>query len=262
MGQIGNYKIGKMIAEGGFARIFQVEHVLLEELACMKQPVKNSDDYNDLLRQEAKILWKLNEHHSVPHTKDFIRLDNGYCIMVMDYIDGKTLDGMIPDGHKMHPEDVCWITERLLDALRYCHYSGVVHGDVKPGNIIVEEKKHDIKLIDFGLSLYKPKSGARPLGFTEAYVAPEILEGKTPVPETDLFGVGLVMLYALGGNIFTKQLPDNVPEPIKRFCSSLLRYDPMQRPNWEKGDLVKALSDVRQDVFGRRRTEVYNKTRL
>ena len=262
MANVGNYKIKKMIAEGGFARIYQAEHMILEKPACIKQCKENSKDYMELLKQEARILWDLCEHHSIPHAKEFTEIGDGSCVMVMSYIDGKTLDTLITENTRIHPEDACWITQRTLEALYYCNYNGVIHGDVKPGNIIVEEKKHDIKLIDFGLATNKPVSSTLPIGYTEAFVAPEILEGKPPLPETDIYGAGLVMLYALGGDPLVKSLPDDVPLDIKGFCNALLRYDPMERPNWEKENLVQRLSDVRHNVFGRRHTEMHTKTSI
>lgn len=261
MGVIGNYKIKKLISEGGFAYIYQAEHVILEELACIKQCKINTPEYAELLRQEAKLLWKLHEHHSIPTVKDYFKANDGSHVMVLDYIDGKSLDEIIPAKSRMHPEDACWVTERLLEAVFYSHYNGIVHSDIKPGNVIVEPKKHDIKLIDFGLSVYKPTSITKPIGYTEAFVAPELLEGKPPIPETDIYGVGVVMLYALGGDPLAKSIPDDVPGEIKNFCNTMLKYDPMERPNWEKGNLVKQLSDVRQNVFGRRHTEYYSKTK-
>ncbi|MFH1511576.1 MAG: hypothetical protein ABIF10_07850, partial [Candidatus Woesearchaeota archaeon] len=101
-----------------------------------------------------------------------------------------------------------------------------------------------------------------PVGYTEVFVAPELLDGKPPIPETDLYGAGMCMLYALGGDIFTKTLPDDVARPIREFCSSLLHDNPLQRPSWEKTNLVDRLADIRQQVFGRKHTDAYSKTRL
>jgi serine/threonine protein kinase len=260
MATIGNYEITKIISEGGFGRIYQARHILLDEVACIKQCKLKTDEYMELLRQEAKILWRLSDHHSIPHTKDFTKINDGSYIMIMDYIDGTSLDELIPKNSKLHPEDACWITERVLEALYYCHYNGVVHGDIKPGNVIVEQRKHDIKLIDFGLSVYKPNAHTKPIGYTEAFVAPEILSGNPPIPETDLYGAGLILLYALGGNPIIKTIPDNVQLPIKEFCNSLIRNDPMERASWDKSNLVQRISDIRQEVFGRRHTEAYKKT--
>jgi len=260
MATIGNYEITGLIGEGGFARIYQAKHVLLEELACLKQCKINTKDYEELLRQEAKILWKLSEHHSIPHAKDFLKADDGSAVMVMSYIDGKTLEDLIPKKTRVHPEDACWITQRLLEALYYCHYNGVIHSDVKPGNVIVEPGKHDIKLIDFGIAVYRPSNHTKPVGYTNTFAAPEIVAGKPPIPETDIYGAGMVMLCALGGDPRTRDLPKDVPEPIRDYCNSLLKYDPMERPNWEKTNLIQNLSDVRFQVFGRRNTEASKKT--
>jgi len=260
MANIGNYHKINFLAEGGFAIIYQAEHLHLKEKACLKQNKENTAENIQLLEQEARILWKLREHHSIPHAKDFFPVGDGSYVMVMDYIDGKALDELIgnkkiPPERKMHPEDACYVTERLLGALYYSHYNGVVHSDIKPGNIIIEPKKRDIKLIDFGLSVYRPSRSTMPIGYTEAYVAPEVEQGKPPIPETDLYGAGLVMLYALGGNPITKQFPADTPLPIREFCSQLIRHNPMDRPNWGNTNLVEKLSDVRYEVFGRRHTK-------
>jgi eukaryotic-like serine/threonine-protein kinase len=252
MSLLGNYEIIKEIAEGGFSRIFQGRHTILNEYACLKQNKEATKDDVALLELEAKLLWNLSEHHSIPSTKDFFRLGKHNCVMVMDYIEGKTIDQTIPDGSQMHPEEACWITERLLGALYYVHYNGVIHSDIKPQNVIIEPKKHDIKLIDFGLATFKPTSGSRPVGYTAQYAAPEVLDMKPPIPESDLYGAGIIMLYALGGDIPTKSFPKNTPKPIVEFCNPLLRYDPKDRPNWDKINLIEELSDVRYEVFGRR----------
>ncbi|MFH1589815.1 MAG: serine/threonine-protein kinase [archaeon] len=252
MGRIGNYEIIKQISEGGFGRIYQAKHIFLDELACIKQNKEDTDMDIQILRQEAKLLWKLDEYHSIPSAKDFFKVAKGSYALVMSYIDGKTLDETIPKNKKMNPEDVCWITERLLGALHYLHYNGVIHADVKPQNVIIEPKKHDIKLIDFGLSSYMPKSITKPLGYTEVYAAPELILLKPPIPETDLYGAGVVMLTALGGDIYTKSLPKTVHKDIADFCNKLLRYDPKERPNWDKNNPLLELSDIRQHVFGRK----------
>ncbi len=70
------------------------------------------------------------------------------------------------------------------------------------------------------------------------------------------------MLYALGGDPITKTLPADVPKDIGEFCNALIRYDPIERPNWEKENLVQKLLEVRQATFGRKHTDAYSKTKL
>ena len=67
-----------------------------------------------------------------------------------------------------------------------------------------------------------------------------------------MYGLGLTMIYTLGGDPLAKTMPDYVPKPVQDFFESLARFNPVDRPNWEKQDLVALLSDVRQEAFGRR----------
>ncbi|MFH1182289.1 MAG: serine/threonine-protein kinase [Candidatus Woesearchaeota archaeon] len=254
MGLLDEYEIVEQISEGGFGRIFVAKHKALEELACIKQNLTPGAEDVELLRQEAKILWKLCEYHSIPHAKGFYLLDSTNAALVMSYIEGKTLDSIITKHGRLHPEDASWITERLLGALYYAHSYGVIHADVKPQNVIIEPKKHDIKLIDWGLSVYRPTSMTKPVGSTPAYAAPEIIQGKPPIPESDIYGAGIVLMYALGGNPDKKVLPKDVPDKLADLCNSMLRYDPNERPNWERMNPIQRLSDIRQEVFGRRHT--------
>ena len=252
MARIGNYEVLKQIGEGGFGRVYQAEHIYLGEKACIKQNINPTKDDVRLLRHEAKVLWKLYEHHSIPQVKDYFEVDKETGIIVLSYIDGKTLEEVVEKKGPLYPEDACWITERLLGALYYSHYNGVIHSDVKPENVFVEPGKHDVKLIDFGLATYKPDSKTRPLGYSPKYAAPELIQGKPPLPETDIYGAGIVMLRALGGDVSKKSFRSDTPKPIVEFCESLLRYDPNKRPNWDKENPLERISDIRLEVFKRR----------
>ena len=248
---LAHYEILAQIGEGGFGRIFQARHRLLDELACLKQNINADPEHVELLRQEGKILWRLYEHHSIPSVKEFCKIDEKNAVLVTTYIDGKTLEETVEKEGRLHPEDTSWIVERLLGALFYCHYNGVVHSDIKPQNLFIEPTKHDIKLIDFGLSVFRPTAKTTPVGTTEMYAAPELLLGKPPIPETDLYGAGIVMLYALGGDLRCKAFPKDTPKELREFCARLLRYDPSERPNWSS-NLFAQLSDARFVAFGRR----------
>jgi serine/threonine-protein kinase len=251
MTSIGNYNILRKIGEGGFAIAYLAEHKLLSEKACIKQNINISSKDTELLRREAKLMWNLN-HHSLPSVKDFFAVGDGSYAIAMNYAEGKNLEELVSSKGAIHSEDVCWITQRLLQATYYINSKGIIHSDIKPQNVIVQPSEHNIILLDYGLSAFRPKGDTEAIGYTEMYAAPELLQGKPPLPESDLYGVGIVMLYALGGDVIAKNYPKNVSEPIRNFCDALLRYSPIERPKWEKVDLVKQLSDVRQQVFGRR----------
>ena len=252
MTRIGQYEVIKRIGEGGFGHVYQAEHVLLGEKACIKQNKNQSKEDADMLKAEARLLWNLSDYHSIPASKDLIQVSENELVMVMGFIDGQTLEDIVKEKGPVHPEDASWMIERLLGALRYCYCEGVVHSDVKPQNVFIEARKHDIKLIDFGLAAYKPNGRSRAKGYTKKFAAPELMLGTPPIPETDLYGAGMCVLYAMGGDIDKKAFPKSVPKELAEFWDRLLRRDPVQRPKWEDEDLIQTLSDIRQKVFGRR----------
>jgi eukaryotic-like serine/threonine-protein kinase len=253
--RLGNYELIKQLGEGGFGRTYKARHLILGEFACVKQNIEISPEDETLLLREAKLLWNLH-HHSLPTTRDFLKLDDGSYVLIMSFISGKDLSLIVAEDYPsgIDPEHVCWITQRLLNALHYLHFNGIIHGDVKPQNIIIKAQEHNAILVDFGLSAVKPRKKSCCEGYTEAFAAPEQLEGKPPLPETDLYGLGLTMIFALGGNIKAKTYPSSVPAPLQEFFNQMVLHDVRKRPS-SALSLVKPLSDLREKIFGRRSSE-------
>jgi serine/threonine protein kinase len=252
--KLGTYRLTKdePIAEGGFAYIYQAEHTVLHQPACLKANKISNEQHVKLLLEEASILWGLDGYHSIPTLREVYVLDKEHAIAVLSYIEGQSLDTIVEQNGRVHAEDAAWITERLLGALHYVHRNGIVHGDVKPQNVLIEPEKRDIKLIDFTLAVKNPDARTAMKGYTDGYGAPEVIDGKPPLPESDLYGAGMVLLYALGGDPISKILPADVPRPLGDFCYELIRHDPLQRPSWERNNPLQRLSDIRYEVFGRR----------
>lgn len=256
---IGGYQIVERIAEGGFGRTYKGVHILLGEPVCLKDCSKVDPQYQELLLEEAKAIWDLR-HYSLPAMRNILRLDDGTIVLVMSYIPGPTLEQIVKKVGRLDPEHVAWITERILNALMYLHFNGVVHGDVKPQNIIVQPESHTVVLVDFGLSLIKPNQKSESKGHTEYFAPPEEINGAPLVPESDFFSLGMTMIYALGGGNFEavvkKEVPDDVPEPICSFIRRLIVRDVIARPNWEKEDLCETIRRLRNQVFGRERSDM------
>ena len=106
-------------------------------------------------------------------------------------------------------------------------------------------------MVDYGLSTLKPKSKTKTLGCTEAFAAPEQLAGRPPIPETDIFGLGMTMVYALGGNIKSGVYPTSVPVELQEYFNQMIVRDPRKRPQ-SADELIKPLSKLREDLFGRK----------
>jgi serine/threonine protein kinase len=253
--QIGNYQVLEQIGQGAFGITLKAKHTKIGGLACLKQNIYISSGDIAIITKEAELLWDIH-HHSLPTLRDFFQLDDGSCVMAMSYVSGASLDAIVEkrrkEGETLEPEHACWMTQRLLNALNYLHFHGIIHGDVKPNNIIIVPKEHNAILVDFGLATLRPIKGIKPQGYTEVFAPPEILELKTPLPQSDLFSLGKTMIYALGGNPAYNSYPGSVPKNIQDFFNRLVEKNPLKRPVWKDVDLVTEISKIRMDTFGRK----------
>lgn len=246
---IGNYKVLSSIAEGGFGCTYKGEHVLTKDPVCIKHCSMVSPSHDKILIQEMKSVWDLR-HYSLPVMRDLQRLDDGSLALIMSYIPGPTLEQIVEKAGKIEPESMAWITDRILNALLYLHHHGVIHGDIKPQNVIVQPETHSVVLVDFGLAMVKPGSSDKSIGYTPIFASPEQIEGKTLLPASDYYGVGMLMVYALNGgkHMDKKRVPGNIPDPMCDFIHRVTKKDVLTRPQQNAyDDFVK----VRQQSFGR-----------
>jgi serine/threonine protein kinase len=251
---VGNYQILDKIAEGGFGTTYKAVHLLTDEPVCIKHCSRISPIDGAILIQEAKAIWDLR-HFSMPVMRDLLKFDDGSLGLVMSYIPGPTLEKVVEKNGRMDPEHVAWLSERVINVLKYIHYHGVVHGDVKPQNIIVQPESHSVVIVDFGLALVKPTSTSSSKGYTQCFAPPEEINGLPIIPESDFFSLGMTMIYALnGGNVDRlerREIPASTPKPLSDFIGRLVVKDVQLRPNWSKEDLMETISRVRQESFGR-----------
>lgn len=247
---IGDYRLIKKIAEGGFGTTYLAEHVRLGTKVCIKHAASISATDEELLNAEATSIWDLR-HVGIPSIHNILTMPDGSLALVMSYIPGPTIAEFVEKHGGMEPIHVAWITERILNILKYLHMHGVVHGDVKPANTIIQPESHTIALVDYGLSVVRPHKATGAKGFTPFFAAPELREGKPPIPESDLFGLGMLMVYALGGDVEYGRLPRSTPDHLELFIKNLVRRDPFARPKvWKDIDLCETIREVRQADFG------------
>lgn len=249
---VGDYRILAKIAEGGFGTTYKAEHVKLGNLVCIKHAINVSPTDEKILLEEASSMWDLR-HWGIPAIRDILTMPDNSLSLVMSYIPGPTLTEVLeknPNG--IEAEHVAWIVERVLNILKYLHMHGVVHGDVKPQNIIIQPESHTVVLVDYGLSAVKPSSSTSAKGYTPHFAAPEQIEGKPPIPETDLFGLGMCMIYALGGDVERVKVPSHVPDGMCGFIKRLIKREPCSRPRvWKDEDLCETIKEVRATDFRR-----------
>lgn len=253
---IGSYRVLESIAEGGFGITYKAEHLITKDLVCIKHCSMVSASHDAILIQETKSIWDLR-HYSLPAMRDLIRLDDGSLGLVMSYIPGFTLEQVVDKAGKVEAENVAWITERILNALLYLHHHGVIHGDIKPQNVIVQPQQHSVVLVDFGLAMIKPDLKHKSLGYTPIFASPEQIDGKVLLPASDYYSVGMLMSYLLNGgkNMDKKRVPASVPDPMVDFIVKITKEDVLLRPQM---DLFDEFTKVRNESFGRARSGMKN----
>ncbi len=250
---VGGYRILEQIAEGGFGTTYKAEHVVSGCLVCIKHASNISASDEELLMSEAKSCWDLR-HWGIPCVRDILQMPDGSFALVMSYVPGPTLAQILDRKeykNGLEPEHVAWISERILNILKYLHFNGVVHGDVKPQNIIIQPESHTVVLVDYGLSAVRPsrKTGAK--GYTPLFAAPEQEKGGVLLPEADFYGLGMTMIFALGGDIEYVKVPAGTPDHLCWFIKKLIKREVLARPNWRSEDLCETIQEVRRKDFGR-----------
>jgi serine/threonine protein kinase len=253
---IGSYEILKFIAEGAMGRTYLARHLLTKKLSVIKACLKVGPEYEALMMNEASAIWDIR-HYAFPAIREVMRLEDGAIGIVQSYVPGPTLEQVVKQIGALEPEHVGWIFERLLAGLNYLHANGVIHGDIKPQNIIIQPESHGAVMVDFGLSMIKPTGKDSNMGYTDHFSPPEQRNdhSKPLIPESDLFALGMTMAYLLTGKMVkrTDPLLKNSPKELVDFIKELTHPDVLKRPNWES-NLLQQIGDIRTKCFGTRNT--------
>ncbi len=195
----GNYQLLRPLGQGGFAVVYLGEHRHLGTYAAIKiLNARLEEDQIALFQQEARILAQL--HH--PHIVRMLDYDiaDGFPYLVMDYASGGTLRQRHPKGTTLPLATVITYSEQIADALDYAHREKLIHRDVKPENMLINQQGQ-IVLSDFGVASIahstKSQTTAEMAG-TVPYIAPEQIHGR-PRTFSDQYSLGIVIYEWLNG---------------------------------------------------------------
>lgn len=247
---IGSYRVLERIAEGAIGVTYKGEHVLTGLPVCIKHCAWVDAAANAVLLQEAKLMWDLR-HFAIPLIRDVIRCDDGRIALIMSYIPGPTVASLVEQHKRLGVEHATWIAQRVLNALMYLHDEGVVHGDLKPQNIIVSPKDFIVSVVDYGLAMVKPTAASTNAGYSAYFSPPEQLAQGPLVPASDLYALGMTMVFMLAGmrGVERREVPTDVPDAICAFIKQLIVHDVLGRRFTAK-ELGAALMDIRVQAFG------------
>lgn len=198
--RLGNYRLTRLLGQGGFAEVYLGEHVYLKTLAAVKMlhnRLTSSEELTKFL-DEARMIAHLSHPHIV-RVLDF-GVDGEIPFLVMDYAAGGTLRQRHKRGERLPVATIAQYVKQVADALQYAHDEKVVHRDIKPENMLVGQRQ-EILLSDFGIALVAQSSryqSTQDVVGTVAYMSPEQIQGK-PRPTSDQYSLGIAVYEWLCG---------------------------------------------------------------
>jgi eukaryotic-like serine/threonine-protein kinase len=202
--KIGKYLVVGTLGGGGQANVYRAVHPTLDEQVVLKLSSRTLADgdslANDRLISEGRIICQL-KHPNIGRVFDLDFFEHR-PFLVMEFVRGRSLDQYLRD-RKISWGDIIVLTAQIARALDAAHRLGIVHQDVKPQNIVIDENDEP-KLIDFGMARLNGTGSderAQPLGGTINYMAPEQAraEAKNITGRCDIFALGAVTYYLITG---------------------------------------------------------------
>ena len=220
--QVGRYEILEIIGTGAHGRVARAHDPMIGRLVAIKLFPKElaSGEARQRFIQEARVVGQLS-HPSIITLHDMgIDEATQTPYLVMEFLEGQPLDRLLDRGSVPFPRACAWAAE-VACALGVAHRKGVIHGDVKPANMLITDDGR-LKLMDFGMArLASHDSKATPLVGTPAYWCPEQILGKPQDARSDLFSLGVVLYEMVTG-----KRPFDA-DSLQAICSRVLSSTPL-----------------------------------
>jgi serine/threonine-protein kinase len=266
----GRYTIKRRLGSGGMADVYCAEDSQLGRNVALKvlhQRFAADQEFVERFRREARSAAGL-QHPNVVGVYDRGEWD-GTAYIAMEYLDGRTLKEVIQAEAPIDPMRAIDITQQILRAARFAHRRGVVHRDLKPHNVMVDDEGR-AKVTDFGIA----RAGASDMTETGSimgtaqYLSPEQAQGRPVSPQSDLYSVGVILFEMLTGRVpfqadaavsvalkhvaeeppTVAELNPSVPPELSQIVSWAMQKDPARRPA-DADAFLNALEDVRQHLL-------------
>ena len=222
------YLLKREIARGGAGAVFEAEHIYTKRSVALKLLVpeqRTAAEPRARLLREALAL-SAARHPGVVAALDAGETEDGTPYLVLELLEGRSLEGILAVRRRIGPADVAWVGAAICEALAAAHRRGIIHRDIKPSNVFVardEQGREVVKVFDFGVARVpseknKLTQDGALLG-TPEYMAPEQLLAREVDGRTDLYAVGVTLYECLAGVVpfegnFGEVLLKSSTEPV------------------------------------------------
>ncbi|GAF89912.1 unnamed protein product, partial [marine sediment metagenome] len=227
----GRYRVDAFIGRGGMAEVYRVwdtKRAVPLAMKLLREDLAQDRVFLRRFKREAQTLANLQH----PNIVRFYGLEQEgrLAFMLMDFVEGSSLRGEIfdLDGELMSDGRIREIIRSVCSALHYAHEMGVVHCDLKPGNVMVH-KNGTVLVTDFGIARMTDAATATMIGMgTPAYMAPELVRGEEPTPQTDIYALGVVLFEMLTGGErpFTGELAETTGSTSEKVRWEQMHLNP------------------------------------
>lgn len=209
---VDRYNIVSVLGEGGMSLVYQAHHIMMDRKVAIKI-LKNFESSQDKMlkrfQQEARAASSLS-HPNLITIHDFGITTDGHAYLVMDYLEGKSLDTIIEEQGSVSQERATKIFMQICDGLEHAHSKGIVHRDIKPSNILVLKDSNGedvVKIVDFGIAKLLPEANKETFHLTQAgqifgsplFMSPEQCANKKIDNRTDIYALGATLYNTMAG---------------------------------------------------------------
>ena len=230
---VGKYRIVSALGSGGFGAVYLAEDTWIDKKVAIKVPHKQGIDFGELLK-EPRILASMSHPNIV--TVITAEKEDDIFFIVMEYVPGETLEHVITREGALDVARALDFTCQMCNAVDHAHKAGILHRDLRPGNMLVSEAGR-LKVTDFGTSRFLEIAahGTTVIG-SPPYMAPEQFYGKA-VFASDVYSIGVTMYQMLTGT-----LPYDTPAPAD--IERLMRGELISSPRLKNSKIPRAINDI------------------
>ena len=203
----GRYRIERRLGAGGMSTVFMALDTVLERRVAVKllaEHLADDDAFVARFRREAVAAARLQHPNIVSVFDSGLDPASGRHYIVMEYVDGPSCADLLRDRKQLGIEESVGIIRDACHGLDYAHRAGVVHRDVKPGNLLIATESGTTKLADFGIAKAAEQTRITQVGSvlgTAAYLSPEQASGEESTPASDIYSLGVCAYQFLSGRL-------------------------------------------------------------